>query len=75
MINDFTKYVINENDRLRQENARLTNELIELSELIGYHRGMAQGEWHDVVPEEYKIPGYDETMAALDKLTLTGDTK
>ena len=39
-MNEFKKYLLAENDKLRQENIRLHDKVNELSEDVGYYKGV-----------------------------------
>ena len=39
-MNEFKKYLLAENDKLRQENIRLHDKVDELSEDVGYYKGV-----------------------------------
>ena len=39
-MNEFKKYLLAENDKLRQENIRLHDKVNELSEEVGYYKGV-----------------------------------
>ena len=48
-MNEFKKYLLAENDKLRQENIRLHDKVNELSEDVGYYKGVvnANGYFED----------------------------
>ena len=39
-MNEFKKYLLAENDKLKQENIRLHDKVNELSEDVGYYKGV-----------------------------------
>ena len=58
-MNEFKKYLLAENDKLRQENIRLHDKVNELSEDVGYYKGVVnvKGYFEDM---DFVIDLYDE---------------